>query len=83
MFDFLKIKSDEELKQSRGQVSTKSKKKSKKKKEDKTATQCYKGICMTLDVLEAEIEEMKNKGGKDNKLLKKLEDRVFELYQGI
>jgi len=82
MFSFLKIKTDEELKQSRGKA-PQAKKKSKKKKEDKTATQCYKGICTTLDILEAEIEEMKNKGGNDNKLLKKLEDRVFELYQGI
>ena len=82
MFDFLKIKTNEQQKQSRGKA-PKTKKKPKKKKEDKTATQCYKGICTTLDILEAEIEEMKNKGGNDNKLLKKLEDRVFELYQGI
>ena len=78
MFSFLKIKTDEELKESRGQAPTKS-----KKKEDKTATQCYKGICTTLDILEAEISELKNRGGNDNKLLKKVEDKVFELYQGI
>jgi len=67
---------------------TKSKKKKAPKKAPvakKTEVVCYKGLCTSLDILEAELAEFRDsaRSKKDLVLLQKLEERVFEIYEAL
>ena len=69
----------DEPKQTKKSTSKKAEKKPKKQE----SGVCYRGVCATFDILEAELMEMKEKAKttKEKALLKKLEGRLYTLYE--